>query len=977
MALTGRLRPIATLLLVAFLTLSCLQPSQTSVAARGTAIPGLDDPPIDFVPTEQQKQNYWAQGGNDIVHEVWSVLRDFEPTWKNNVLSPVHPTGILEMIWHYTKVVFRALFMNAPTTRQDGASNADSETVRITGDLKKGVDTLRTAAAFEDPDAIFLLAEMNFYGNFSYPRNFTEAKSQYQRLADLDGNSTAQYMLGLMYATGIGGLERDQARALLYHTFAAEQDNIQSELTLAFRYHAGIGCQRDCEKAVGYYKRVADKAMKYWQSGPPGGHSFVRNAYRWVELDGGFYGEGASVSSSGPNAAQRDSFSSAHVDYVLEYLDMRERQGDYNAMLTLGKHYYEAPRGYKRNLRKAQRQFMKIARAYWGKDGKVNPKAPRGIERVAGKAAAYIGRMFLRGEGMEQNYEKALLWLKRGLANGDSFAQYHLGLMYRDGLGVPQDGLRAGTYLKAAAEQSLPIAQSALGVLFLDQGDVDTAGRYFELAASAGVMEAFYYLAELTRQGVKREQNCGLASVYYKVVAERAEILHSPFVEANAAYDRGDFERAYIASIKAAEHGYENAQANVAYLLDQKTSVISLPPNIPLLSSNKPSHKRSKLLNDPELALAYFTRSAKQANVDSLIKMGDYYLSLASSASSSSSSKHKNQSGWLLTKLLHRQADSGAGRGDGTESANGNDTAEAQVQANLEKAATCYTTAAESHHSAQALWNLGWMHENGIGSVTQDFHMAKRYYDLALEMNKEAYFPVTLALAKLRLRSWWNGVSGGKINSIHDDDDDDDDGNAAGRKRPKTWSEWLNRFLDAAEEMDAQEAAAAAAAAAARGDDDNDDFFGAAGYPEPGMPGGDAEYAGPGGERQAGGGDPGRQHQHHYPARGEGGAAGAEAMYNPAEEWDEFDDGLVESLIIIALAGALALLVYARQARQRGLEQDRREQEERQQQQQQQQQGQPHDRPQDDNGGGVGPRGLFPPPGDPEFNNWIVGGIGH
>lgn len=908
------------------------------------------------MPDEQQKQNYWDQGGNEIVHEVWSVLRDFEPIWKDSVL-PAQPTGLLETTWHYAKVVFRALFMNAPT-RQDGDGEKSSDASRITGDLKRGVDALKTAAKFDDPDAIFLLAEMNFYGNFSHPRNFTEAMARYQKLADLDGNNTAQYMLGLMYSTGVGGLERNQAKALLYHTFAAEQDNIQSEITLAFRYHAGIGCPRDCNKALDYYKRVADKTMDYWQSGPPGGHSFVRNAYRWVEVDGGIYGEGASVSSSGPNAGLGGSFSASHVDYVLEYLDMRERQGDYTAMLTLGKHYYEAPRGYKRNLRKAQRQFMKIARAYWGKDGKVNPKAPKDIEHVAGKAAAYIGRMFLRGEGMEQNFEKAQIWFKRGIANGDPFAQYHLGLMYRDGLGVPQDGLRAGTYLKAAAEQSLPIAQSALAVLFLDQGDIETATRYFELAAAAGVMEAFYYLAEMTNHGVGRERNCGLATVYYKVVAERAEMLHSPFFEANAAYERGDLERAFIAALKAAEHGYENAQANVAYLLDQKTSVVSLP-DIPFLSSPKShSSKRSRLLNDPELALAYFTRSAKQANVDSLLKMGDYYYSLASSAA-----HHSGEKKGLATLFFQPTTKETAANGGKSSDANSTE-AEEEAQEYLEKATTCYTTAAESHHSAQALWNLGWMHENGIGAVTQDFHMAKRYYNLALERNKEAYLPVTLALAKLRLRSWWNGVRGGQVNPIRDEDDD------AASKRPKTWSEWLARFLRAADEMDAQEAAAAAAAR----DHDDDDLLGYAA--EPGMPGGDADYAAahPGGRERhaAGAGQTGAQQQQGHD---QGRHQYADTNVYGADEWDEFDDSLVESLIIIALAGALALLVYARQARQRGVEQDRREQ---------QQQQPPQDLGDGQNqnpGQGQGQNGamggMFPPPGDPEFNNWVVGGIGH
>ena len=70
--------------------------------------------------------------------------------------------------------------------------------------------------------------------------------------------------------------------------------------------------------------------------------------------------------------------------------------------------------------------------------------------------------------------------------------------------------------------------------------------------------------------------------------------------------------------------------------------------------------------------------------------------------------------------------------------------------------------------SAQAFWNLGWMHENGIG-LDQDFHLAKRFYDQALETNHEAYLPVTLALFKLRARSYWNTITHGRINSIRDE----------------------------------------------------------------------------------------------------------------------------------------------------------------------------------------------------------------
>ena len=791
--------------------------------------------------------------------------------------------------------------MNAPTTTDTPRHN-DGEIV--TGDLRKAVNILKAAAKFDDPDAIYLLGEMNLHGNFSHPRNPQEAFDWYEYLAELDGNATAQYMLGLLYGTGIGGLERDHARSLLYHNIAAEQGHTRSEMTLAFRHHTGIGTSRDCNKAVDYYKRVADKAMSFWKSGPPGGHAFSRNAHRWVELTGGIYGEGASASSAGHNARQDSGFIANNLDDVFEYLSMRESAGDYGASFNLGKYYYDPPRGYKRNLRKAQRQFMKVARAYWGEDGKIKQKLPKNIEGWAGKSAAYIGRIFLRGEGLEQNYEKAITWFRRGVSNGESYAQYHLGIMYRDGLGVPQNGNSAATYLKAAAEQGLAVAQSALGVLFLDQGDIDTAGRYFELAAAAGVMEALYYLAELNNKGLGRDRNCGLATLYYKVVAERAEVLHSSFAEANAAYERGDYERAFMPMLMAAEQGYESAQANVAHLLDRKTSVITVT-GVPLLSSPSLTSYRSKLLSNPELALAYYTRSAKQTNTDSLVKMGDYYLSGYRTTSAPPSSPSPAAS------------------------------------PDLDKAMTCYSRAAEGHRSAQALWNMGWMHENGVGSVAQDFHMAKRYYDLAYELNKEAYLPVKMALAKLRLRSWWNAISGGKVNGIKEEEGDDG--------RPKSFMEWLYKFLDAAEEMDAAEAAQMA--------QDNGDEMDMM-YNEPGMPGGDAEYA----------------------ARNRDGAAD-----DYPGEWDDFDDGLIESLIIISLAGALAALVYARQQAQRRREEERRRdvgQGQGQLQAQQPpagaqqapapQQPQPPPPPAQDRN-----QGMFPQPGDPDFNNWVAGGIGH
>ena len=45
----------------------------------------------------------------------------------------------------------------------------------------------------------------------------------------------------------------------MYHTFAALGHDVAAEMTLGYRYYAGIGVSRSCEDSLFYYERVADK----------------------------------------------------------------------------------------------------------------------------------------------------------------------------------------------------------------------------------------------------------------------------------------------------------------------------------------------------------------------------------------------------------------------------------------------------------------------------------------------------------------------------------------------------------------------------------------------------------------------------------------------------------------------------------------------------------------------------------------------
>lgn len=740
-------------------------------------------------------------------------------------------------------------------------SSKVAEPLRLRSQLSAAVTLLESAAQHDNPDAMYLLAEMNFYGNFTHPINYTAALREYHRLASTHGNATAQHMLGFMYATGLGA-EPDQAKAMLYHTFAADAGNTKSEMTLAYRYHSGIATARDCDEAVYYYKKVADKAIAYSRTGPPGGYAPPNDAYRIADEEGGVYGEGASWTSSGFRAKQGPANSDtwAAFDDVLEFLDLMSKKGDIKATLSLAKLHYDGNRNLARDFKAAKDYFLEVARKLWPREGGVKSDAPPGIEKIAPKAAGYLGRMFLRGEGLAQDFRLARVWFRRGLDYGDPLCQYSMGLMYLNGLGVERNVERAVEFFTPAADQDMAAAQLRLGVLFLDQGDLTTSSRYLELAGRSGHMEALYYLAELSNQGLGRERSCGMAAVYYKMVAEKAENIHSHFREANEAHEDGDTQTAILDYMMAAEQGYEVGQANVAYLLDQQQharfSVALLRSKAwALLARTNTTITRG--LADAWLALAYWTRSAKQSNIDSLLKMGDYYLD-----------------------------------GIGTE-------------ADAEKSAQCYQAAIETLQSAQALWNLGWMHENGIG-IEQDFHLAKRFYDQSLETNKEAYLPARLALLKLRLRSWWNGVTGGEINGIHEEPSDK-------TRKKKTMAEWIHAFLEA--DAQAQE------------------------------------------ERE------GREN-----AGFEDDLAGTFEDMPGEDPYDDIDDGTLESLVIITLAFALAWLVWYRQMRQ----QERRRAEAQGpgvQAQGQVQEG-PGARVEQD-------RGVFPREGDPDWANWVAGGIGH
>lgn len=82
----------------------------------------------------------------------------------------------------------------------------------------------------------------------------------------------------------------------------------------------------------------------------------------------------------------------------------------------------------------------------------------------AAASAAYLGRMYLRGEGVRADPAMARMWFERGYEGGDRECINALGVIWRDGLvGGRTDEKKAFTYFSVAAGQELAEAQVNLG----------------------------------------------------------------------------------------------------------------------------------------------------------------------------------------------------------------------------------------------------------------------------------------------------------------------------------------------------------------------------------------------------------------------------------------------------------------------------------------------------------------------------------
>ncbi|MCO5608676.1 hypothetical protein L7F22_062890 [Adiantum nelumboides] len=478
---------------------------------------------------------------------------------------------------------------------------------------------------------------------------------------------------------------------------AAEEGHAHAQSTLAFLHRSGIGVEHSGAKAFLYHSFAANSGN--FQSKLALAYSYFRQQMNEEAVR--LYAELAGTAVA--------SFSSALDSPLVEPVPLNDGLEENKDALKRSRGEedddfqileYQARKGNAGAMFRVGLFYYSGLRGIRRDDAKALDWFLKAIEKGDTAAMEFVGEIYARGHGVERNFTKALDWFKSALRNKRFSAYNGIGYLYVKGLGVDKRNYTmARECFKKAAEHDDPDGHYNLGVLYLQgkgvKKDVEIASNYFVGAANAGHPKAYYQLAKLFQRGLGVKKDLAMATVLYKMVAERGP-WGSLMRWALESYLKGDIGKALLLYSRAAELGYEIAQSNAAWILEKYHEEEYCMGESGFCKSGE-RYRRAHTL---------WWHASEQGNDDAALLIGDAYY-----------------------------------YGRGTER-------------DLERAAGAYNHA-RLQENAQAIFNLGYMHEHGEG-LPLDFHLAKRYYDEAVRTDPSAALPVYLALTGLWLRQHHN-----------------------------------------------------------------------------------------------------------------------------------------------------------------------------------------------------------------------------
>lgn len=176
-------------------------------------------------------------------------------------------------------------------------------------------------------------------------------------------------------------------------------------------------------------------AVKLFRAGPPLGRSLPDSRPSLPETEfGGIYGSG--VSGSGDPAMKLSGSKqngALSTRDVVEYYTLQADAGDASAQLVVGQVFYQGAEGVPQDYLKA-RKYLQMAFRQQPAVGSKPTKGASEKTAISGQAAAHLGQIYWRGEGVAQNNVTARKWFEKGAVVNNAVCLNALGMMYEDGI---------------------------------------------------------------------------------------------------------------------------------------------------------------------------------------------------------------------------------------------------------------------------------------------------------------------------------------------------------------------------------------------------------------------------------------------------------------------------------------------------------------------------------------------------------------
>ncbi|XP_030413831.1 protein sel-1 homolog 2 isoform X12 [Gopherus evgoodei] len=325
-------------------------------------------------------------------------------------------------------------------------------------------------------------------------------------------------------------------------------------------------------------------------------------------------------------------------------------------------------------------------------------------EKGSHRGQTALGFMFSYGIGMEYNQAKALVYYTFGSLGGNLISQMILGYRYWVGINVPRNCEAALTNYRKVAffiadklekNEEMPVEK----VRLMEKSENLSSNNDF---LDWDVHQFYKFLAERGDTQIQK-------AFYYFLKAAKAGNTHGMAFLGKLyrnVCELGSWSEKFLTAYFAYQDGNIDSSLIQYALLAEMGYEVAQSNSAYILES-----EQVKILSNDQmypLALLLWNRAAAQGNAFARVKTGDYHF-----------------------------------YGYGTK----RDYVTAAIHYSL----------AVDHHIAQAMFNLAYMYEHGLG-IPKDIHLAKRWYDLAAQTSPDASIPVFLARMKLEVKRLFSEI---------------------------------------------------------------------------------------------------------------------------------------------------------------------------------------------------------------------------